>query len=108
MFHQPEREHEAAALLEDIQAKAPEIRLGQRHVDLAFLLQLLLEMLRDHVLDHLRDPVGRRRGGIEGRELPMDAEDDRAVRFQMNVGRARLNRGLQDLAKGFHGVLGGL
>ena len=101
-FDMAHRQAPFPALLEQIGAEAADARHVVGEVNLAVLLQLLLQVDgRDRGHDGVH-PFQRRERTVHGDEFAVDAINDRRGDLEMHIRRAAFHRRLQNFIKEFH------
>ena len=84
---------ELAALLEQVGAKAANLRNEVGKINFALHFQPLCQMVRHDGVHHFFHPFLGWDGTLNGDELAVDPEDDGRANFDVNVGRAAFNGG---------------
>jgi hypothetical protein len=91
-----------AALMEAVGAEPPDAGHEIGEIHLAQLLDVGLVMAGEDVVDHRFHPFFRRVGAFHHHQFPVDAKDNGAADFQVNVGRAALDGRGENLAESIH------
>jgi len=91
-----------AALLKKVGSEAADFGHEIGEIRFAFFVNALSQMLRDNVLDDIIHPFQRREGAFDGDKLAIDAKNDRAANFDVNIRSPALNGGLENAMKHCH------
>jgi hypothetical protein len=90
------------ALMEAVGAKAPDAGHKVGEIHFAQLLNVGLVMAGEDVVHHHFHPFLGGEGAFHHHQTPVDAEDNRAADFQVNVGSAALHGRQEDFTKSVH------
>src|SRR5207249_7185438 len=91
-----------ATLLKKIRSKTSNARNEIGKISFALFIDALFEMSRYYLVHYLVHPILGGERALDGDELLVDSKNHRGGDFHVNVRRASLDGGFQNLLKQFH------